>query len=106
ACAEERRAALQWPADEIEARLHPNDNQRGALQQLQRATDDAVDLLSYVCRPNEAMTAPERLFAVDQRLDALHQAGNRGSAGLEDFYARLSDEQKAAFGAIGQRRIT
>ena len=34
-CGAAQAAVLQWPADEIEARLHPNDTQRAALKVLQ-----------------------------------------------------------------------
>ncbi len=93
-----------WPADEIEARLHPNDAQRAALKELKRAGAYAADILNYECRPHQASTAPGRLLAVDQRLHDMSQAVNRVSAALEDFYATLSDEQKAQFEAIGPKR--
>jgi hypothetical protein len=97
-------AALQWPADEIEARLHPNDTQRAALKVLQDANARALDILNAECQPKDAITPPARLDAVDGRLDAMQQAVNLVSAALEDFYATLSDEQKAQFEAIGQKR--
>jgi LTXXQ motif family protein len=97
-------AALQWPADEIETRLHPNDAQRAALKVLQDANARAVDILTSECQPNDAITPPARLDAVDGRLAAMQQAVYLVSAALEDFYATLSDEQKAQFEAIGQKR--
>jgi hypothetical protein len=103
-CGAARPAALQWPADEIEARLHPNDTQRAALKVLQDANARAVDILNNACRPKDATTLPIRLDAVDGRLDAMQQAVYLVSAALEDFYATLSDEQKAQFEAIGQKR--
>ena len=97
-------AALQWPADEIETRLHPNDTQRAALKALQNANTRAVDILNAACLPRDATTPPARLDAADGRLEAMQQAVNLVSAALEDFYATLSDEQKAQFEAIGQKR--
>jgi hypothetical protein len=41
---------------------------------------------------------------VDGRLEAMQRAVYLVSAALEDFYATLSDEQKAQFEAIGQKR--
>jgi hypothetical protein len=102
-CGPAQPAALQWPADEIEARLHPNDTQRAALKVLQDANARAVDILN-ACRPQDATTPPARLDAVDGRLDAMQQAVYLVSAALGDFYATLSDEQKAQFEAIGQKR--
>jgi hypothetical protein len=103
-CGVAQPAALQWPADEIEARLHPNDTQRAALKGLQNANARAVDILDAECQPKDAITPPARLDAVDGRLDAMLKAVNLVSAALEDFYATLSDEQKAQFEAIGQKR--
>ena len=103
-CGAAQSAALQWPADEIEARLHPNDTQRAALKALQDANARAVDVLTAGCQPEDAITPPARLDAVDGRLAAMQQAVYLVSAALEGFYATLSDEQKAQFEAIGQKR--
>jgi hypothetical protein len=48
------------------------------------------------CQPKNATAPPARLDAVDGRLGR--------SAALGDFYATLSEEQKARFEAIGQKR--
>ena len=103
-CGAAQSAALQWPADEIEARLHPNDTQRAALKALQDANAGAVDVLTAGCQPEDAITPPARLDAVEGRLEAMQRAVSLVSAALEGFYATLSDEQKAQFEAIGQKR--
>ena len=97
-------AALQWPAGEIEARLHPNDSQRDALERLQRASARAVEMLSYECHPRDAIAPPARLAAVDGRLDTMQQAINLVSDALDEVYTTLSDEQKLQFELIGQKR--
>ena len=104
ACGAAQPAALQWPADEIEARLHPNDTQRASLKVLQDANARAVDILNGGCQPKDATTPPARLDAVVGRLEAMQRAVNLVSAALEGLYATLSDEQKAQFEAIGQKR--
>jgi len=103
-CGAAQPAALQWPADEIEARLHPNDTQRAALKVLQDANARAADILNAGCQPKDATTPPARLDAVDGRLEAMQRAVYLVSAALEGFYATLSDEQKAQFETIGQKR--
>jgi hypothetical protein len=103
-CGAAQPATLQWPADEIEARLHPNDTQRAALRVLQDANARAADILNAGCQPKDATTPPARLDAVDGRLEAMQRAVYLVSAALEGFYATLSDEQKAGFEAIGQKR--
>jgi LTXXQ motif family protein len=97
-------SALQWPASEIETRLHPNDTQRASLTALQDASAKAADTLRTACQADDAMTPPARFAAMGKRLDTMLQAVKLVRARLEDFYATLSDEQKAQFEAIGPRR--
>ena len=104
-CGAAQPAPLQWPADEIETRLRPNDAQRAALRALQGANARAVEILISDCQ-QDAVTLPARLDAVNGRLAAMQQAVYLVSAALEGFYATLSDEQKAQFEAIGQKRTT
>lgn len=103
-CGAAQPAGLRWPADEIEARLHPNDAQRAALEVLQDAYAGAVDILSNGCPPEGASTLPIRLDVVDERLEAMQKAVTLVSRALDDFCGTLSDEQKAQFEAIGQKR--
>jgi hypothetical protein len=103
-CGAAQPAVLQWPADEIEARLRPNDTQRAALKVLQDANARAVDILTAECQPKDAITSPARLDAVEVRLADMQQAVYLVSAALEGLYATLNDEQKAQFEAIGQKR--
>lgn len=86
------------------ARLHPTDAQRASLAALQNASAKAADMLRTSCGADEAVTAPARLAAVGKRLDTMLQAVKLVRSSLDDFYATLSDEQKAQFEAIGPRR--
>ena len=105
-CGAAQPATLAWPADEIEARLHPNDTQRAALKALQDATAHAADMLKTACQPADVITPAARLDAVAKRLDTMLQAVKSVRTALDDFYATLSDEQKAQFEAIGPRRTS
>ena len=98
--------ALQWPAEEIEARLHPTDAQRPGLTALQNASAKAADVLATSCRIDEAATPPARLTAVGKRLDVMLEQVKLVRTALDDFYAMLNDEQKAQFEAIGPRRTS
>ncbi len=99
-------AGLDWPGSEIEARLHPNDTQQAALQVLQDTSAKVSEQLKAVCEPNDVMTPPARMAAVHKRLDAMLDGVKSVRAALEDFYATLTDEQKAQFEAIGPRRTS
>lgn len=103
-CGTAQSAVLPWPAGEIEARLHPNDTQLAALKVLKGAATRAVEILAAECEPNDAITSPARLDAVEVRLADMLEAVHLVSSALEAFYATLSDEQKAQFEAIGQKR--
>jgi hypothetical protein len=52
------------------------------------------------------MTPTARLEAAARHLDTMLQAVKSVRAALEDFYATLSDEQKAQFEAIGPKRTS
>jgi len=103
-CSVAQPAAVTWPAGEIETRLRPNDTQRAALQVLQDSSAKAAETLKAACQAADAMTPPVRLAAIGKRLDTMLEAVKSVRAALEDFYATLTDEQKAQFEAIGPRR--
>src|SRR5664279_22824 len=97
-------AALKWPTEEIDARLHPTDTQRARLVALQDTSAKAADMLKTSCQGDDAVTPPARLAAVGKRLDNMLQAVKSVRSALDDFYGTLSDEQKARFEAIGPQR--
>ena len=97
---------LKWPAEEVEARLHPTEAQRGDLVALQDANAATADMLATSCPAEEAATPPARLAAAGKRLDTMLEAVKLVRSALDNFYATLSDEQKAQFEAIGPRRTS
>jgi hypothetical protein len=103
-CADEEPASFQWPGSEIDARLHLNDTQRAALELLHDAMEKAADMLKAACQPDDAVTPPARFATIATRLDTILQAIKLVRRATEDFYATLSDEQKAQFEAIGPKR--
>ena len=103
-CGAAQSTTFEWPTSEIEDRLHPNDTQRAALKALQDASSKAADMLKAACQSDDPATPPARLAAIGKRLDTMLDAVKLVRAALEDFYATLSDEQKAQFEAIGQKR--
>jgi hypothetical protein len=94
----------QWPAAEIDSKVHPTDAQRASLTALQDASAKAADMLKNACQGGDAITPPARLEAAGKRLDTMLQAVKTVRSALDDFYGSLSDEQKAQFEAIGPRR--
>jgi LTXXQ motif family protein len=103
-CNAAQPGATEWPSDLIERNVKPTDAQRASLTALQDAATKAADILKSSCAPTEARTPPARLDAVAARLDAMLQAIDTVRPALDNFYNSLTDEQKAAFDAIGPAR--
>jgi hypothetical protein len=104
ACDTAQPGVTSWPSSEIESRLHPTEAQRASLASLQDAGAKAADLLKSTCQSSEAITPPARLEAVGKRLGTMLQAIKMVRTALDEFYGKLSDEQKAQFEAIGPGR--
>jgi LTXXQ motif family protein len=103
-CGAAQPGVTDWPTAAIDATVHPTDAQRASLTALQDASAKAADMLKAACQPNDAITPPARLEAVGKRLDVMLQAVKTVRTALDDFYGKLSDEQKAQFEAIGPAR--
>jgi LTXXQ motif family protein len=103
-CGTAQVGASDWPSREIDAKVHPTETQRASLTALQEATAKSASMLEAACQPSDAITPPARLEAVHKRLEMMLQAVSTVRAALDDFYGKLSDEQRAQFEAIGPRR--
>jgi hypothetical protein len=97
---------LPWPAADIDAKLHLNDAQREELGALSRVDALARNTLNFDCQPDDNLSPPDRLATADTRLDAMLDAIKWLQPALDDFFATLSDEQKAQFDAIGAKRTS
>jgi hypothetical protein len=103
-CSAAQPGVMEWPTADIDAAVRPTEAQHASLAALQNATTQAADLLKASCLSDHPLTPPARLAAVGKRLAVMLQAVKMVSAALNDFYATLSDEQKAKFEAIGPQR--
>jgi hypothetical protein len=61
-------------------------------------------MLKSSCQTDDALTPPARLAAAGKRLQVMLQAITTVRPALDDFYGKLTDEQKAQFEAIGPGR--
>jgi LTXXQ motif family protein len=84
--------------------VRPNEEQHAKLKALQSAATQAADELAAACPSEMPTTPPARLAAVSKRLDVMLGTVKNVRSALDDFYADLSDEQKAQFNRIGQSR--
>jgi hypothetical protein len=96
--------ATEWPAEQIERKLRPNQTQRAALDRLRETAQKAADGLRSSCPAGTPATPPARLAAMAARLDAMIDAVASVRMAANEFYGTLDDEQKAQFNTIGQAR--
>jgi hypothetical protein len=98
------KAGVGIPLARIEQVVQPDDNQRGALKELEDATAQAASLLQTDCPTYRALTPVVRLEAMEQRLDAMLRAVTTVEPALAKFYDSLSDEQKERFNRLPPRQ--
>ena len=88
--------------DQIDSAVKPDDKQRQALNALRDAAGKADDAILASCPKEAPLTPTGRLDAVKGRLQAMLDGVNAVRPPLQDFYASLSDEQKAKLDALTQ----
>ena len=89
------------PVQRIAQMLRPNTQQQNALADLKKASEDAASDLRASCPTQMPQTPVARLDAVATRLKVMADAMKSVRPKLENFYASLSDEQKASFNIMG-----
>ncbi|WP_236843183.1 Spy/CpxP family protein refolding chaperone [Bradyrhizobium icense] len=101
-CGEPKPSLTQLPIERIEAVIRPAGKQKDALDLLSKATNDAVQELQAACPDDVPLTPLGRLEAMEKRLEAMLQAAALVQPALDEFYATLSNEQKARFNTMPQ----
>ncbi len=101
-CSEAKPGLASLPIEKIADVVKPTDAQQADLKKLQDATDKAVATLQAACPDEVPLTPPGRLAAMEKRLQAMIDAATTVKPALDNFYASLSNEQKARFDRIGE----
>jgi hypothetical protein len=104
-CGGQKAGLSALPIDEIDRVVRPSDAQAKALERLDEATRQAVDILNGACPTSTAATPVGRLEMMQKRLEAMIEAANSVHPALQDFYAALNDEQKAKFNRLGRDSV-
>ncbi|CAM5348975.1 hypothetical protein AFEL58S_01212 [Afipia felis] len=91
------------PIDKIQQAINPNDEQRAALDELGNASVKAAQTIRAACPTTLPLTAPARLAAMEQRIEAMRSAIGIIQPAMEKFYGLLDDEQKAKLTAMSPR---
>jgi len=99
-CGQRASGIANLPIERIERLVRPDDAQRDALNELQDATAQAVNLLQSDCPTGQPLTVIGRLAAMEQRLDTMLRAVELVQPALDRFYGALSDEQKERFNRL------
>jgi hypothetical protein len=105
-CTEAKPGLANLPIEKIADVVKPTDAQQDGLKQLQDATTKAVSVLQAACPEDVPLTPPGRLAAMETRLKTMIEAAKTVKPALDNFYASLSNGQKARFDRIGQQLAT
>ena len=89
-----------WSADRIDQTLPLNEQQRAKFNGLKAASQRAIQYLNESCPKHDAASPTGRLETIERRLSAMLEAVRTVQPALDDFYAALTDEQKARLAAI------
>jgi hypothetical protein len=101
-CGDDSRQVAALPIDQIQQAIQPNEAQRVALDELANASVQAAQAIRTACPTQVASTAPGRLAAMQQRIEAMISGVALMRPPLEKFYGLLDDEQKARFNALAE----
>lgn len=101
-CKEAKTGLATAPIDRIEDAVQPTEAQRAAFQKLSDASQNAVETLQAACPDAIPLTPTGRLEAMQTRLEAMLDAAEIVQPALEEFYAMLTNEQKARFNSLGR----
>src|SRR6516225_7690818 len=103
-CGDDSRVIAGLPIEAFQNAIQPNEAQRAALEELANASEKAAAGLRASCPTDVALTAPGRLAAMQQRIEAMIVAVQTVQGPLDKFYGLLSDEQKAQINALSITR--
>jgi LTXXQ motif family protein len=100
-CSRRAENFTQLPAQRIEQAIKPTQQQLDVFDKLKVASAQAANQLQASCPAQLPQTPLDRFDAVSNRLNAMSRAIKTVRPALADFYASLSDEQKARFNTLG-----
>ena len=100
-CSQEARF-IDVPAKRVEEVVQPTAQQRSAFDDLKKAAQKVGDQLRSSCPTAVPKSLVARLETIETRLSAIAEAIKAIRPNLKNFYASLSDEQRARFNMMGQ----
>ena len=100
-CSQRAESFSQLPAQRVEQIVKPTQQQLDSFEKLKSVSIEAANQLHASCPTQPPQTPIDRLDAISKRLDSMSAAIKTVRPALADFYASLSDEQKARFNTLG-----
>src|SRR6516165_6134419 len=101
ACSQGAGSFIDLPVQRIEQVVQPTAQQQSAFNDLKNAAQKAGDQLQASCPTAVPKSPMARIDTVETRLRAMTDAIKSVRPDLQNFYASLSDEQKAKFNTMG-----
>jgi LTXXQ motif family protein len=105
-CSRRPEGFAQPPVERVEQVVKPTQEQRDVFARLKLASTEGVNLLQASCPTQTPQTPIDRFDALAKRLDATSKAIKIVRPELANFYASLTDEQKARFNLLGPPQTT
>jgi LTXXQ motif family protein len=103
-CSQQAGAVIGLPVQRIEQVVQPTAQQQNTFDELKKAAQKAGDQLQSSCPTAVPKSPLARLDTVATRLGIMVDAVEAVRPNLKNFYASLSDEQKARFNLMGSPR--
>jgi hypothetical protein len=103
-CGDDFSQLSRLPIEQVRGAIRSSEEQRAALDELANASGEAAQAISATCPTQAAATAPERLKAMQQRLEAMKAAIARVRTPFETFWEMLDDDQKAQLQTFAAQR--
>jgi hypothetical protein len=99
-CGQQAGGFINLPVQRIEQVVQPTAQQQSAFEDLKKATQNASDQLQSSCPTAVAKSPMARLDTFETQLKAMADAIEAVRPSLKNFYASLSDDQKARFNTM------
>ena len=97
ACGSDKPGLANFPIEKIQETVSPTDDQLDLLDKLEDAAFKAIDIMKAACPEDPPASPDQRLASTQTRIEAMVEAAKVIQPALEDFYAALNEQQKAAF---------
>jgi hypothetical protein len=101
-CASQNVEKAERMIKEIEMRIRPGKDQAASFEGFHKASADMAKLLIASCAQPIPADPMARLDAANDQLTAINYAATTVQIAFDDFYLKLSNDQKSRFYSLGR----